>query len=812
MTRFRRLLVLVAFGVPVRAAAAQVPPPESFLGYEVGADRRLADWGEITAYLDQLARASDRVRLDTLGTTTLDRPFILLTISSPGNLARLDHFRALQAKLADPRTIASATERDRLIAEGRVVVLVTSAIHSTEVGAGQVPLRIAYRLAAEESEEVREILDESIVLLVPSLNPDGLQMVVDWYESTVGTPWEGASPPFLYHHYAGHDNNRDWYAFTQKETQITVTRVHNVWHPQIVHDIHEQRSHGARFFVPPWLDPVEPNVDPLIVSGANAIGTAVAWEMHAQGKTGIVVNATYDAWTPARAYAHYHAGVRILTETAGARMASPIEIPFDSLETEAGFDPKVRSWNFPEPWPGGTWRLADIVGYMEAGAFAVLRQAARYRERWLRSFHAIGERAVRGWPGWPKAIVIPANARDPQALAELLRILRAADVEVRRAKTAFRAAGEAFPAGTYVIPMDQPYAGFAKAMLEPQRYPERREYAGGPLKRPYDVTAHTLSLLLGVRAVHVSEPVRVPLSEVIPAPEARKRAPGLSAARSAPRIAVYQSHDPSMDEGWTRWVLDEHRIPYTTVHDADLRAGGLAGRFDAIVFPDQDPREILNGRRPRSVPPQYEGGLGDAGLAAVREFVERGGTLVAFNEASELPLGHFDLPLRDVLADLDRSEFYAPGSILAIDVDTSHPLGRGMPPKSIAWVEGGLAFEPTESAAPGQVTLVARYDGGDPLLSGWLEGGAHLKGRGALAVVRLGKGRVILFGFRPQYRGQSMATYPLVFNALQPSAAGARSDGRREASRARGLRSPAGSARGPWCWRARAGPRGSPPR
>ncbi|MEE8490474.1 MAG: M14 family zinc carboxypeptidase, partial [Acidimicrobiia bacterium] len=259
-------LLVPAFAAAQPASDTRVPTPRSVLGFTIGADYRLADWDEITRYLNVLADASDRVRLDTLGATTLGRPFVALTISSPENLARLDRYRAIQTKLADPRRLDSEIEAEQLIGEGRVVVLITAGIHSTEVGAYQVPMRIAYHLAAREDALTQKILDEVILLLVPSLNPDGTQMVVDWYESTLDKPWEGRSPPFLYHHYVGHDNNRDWYAFTQKETQLTVTRLHNVWHPQIIHDIHQMGSLGPRFFVPPWTDPVEPNVDPLLVA------------------------------------------------------------------------------------------------------------------------------------------------------------------------------------------------------------------------------------------------------------------------------------------------------------------------------------------------------------------------------------------------------------------------------------------------------------------------------------------------------------------------------------------------------------------
>ena len=760
--------LLVAACLGGAAAAAQVPSPASFLGFAVGADRSLADWRQLTAYFNRLAAASDRVKLDTLGTSTLGKPFVLLTISSPANLRRLSHYRDIQRKLADPRTIASTAEREQLLRDGRVIVLITAAIHSIEVGSGQVPVRIAYRLASDTSAEIRRILDEAIVLLVPSLNPDGLQKVVDWYKSTLDEPWEGAKPPFLYHPYLGHDNNRDWYTFTQKETQLAVSKIENVWHPQIVQDIHQTDTRGARFFVPPWLDPIEPNVDPLVVSAANALGTAVAWDLETEGKQGVVVNAQYDAWTPSRAYTHYHAGIRLLTETASARMATPLEMPFDSLRPGLGFDPREPSWNFPDPWPGGRWRLADIVDYMEAGTFAVLRHAAADREHWLRTFYTIGERAVRGRPGWPKAIVVPAEDQNPDGLAEALRILRTGGVEVGRARAPFRAAGGAFPAGTYVIPLNQPYGAFAKALLEPQRYPQLREYPDGPLRRPHDVTAHSIGLLMGVRAVPVAEPVSVALDEVADAPVVRTVAAGLRDARPAPRIGLYESYRPSLDAGWTRWIFDHYGIPYATLHDTDVRAGGLARRLDVVLLPSQSTRRLVRGRKAGRVPPQFAGGLGAAGVAALQEFVEAGGTLITLNQASQLPLKRFDLPIRNALAGLTPAQYYAPGSILALEVDPRHPIARGMSHESIAWMEGGPAFELKPGADSSRVTWVARFPDSDSLLlSGWLDGADRLKGKGALAVVRMGKGRVVLFAFRPQYRAQSIATYPLLFNALR---------------------------------------------
>ncbi len=761
-------LLLLPGSALAQGSNGEIPTPESLLGFEIGADRKLADWNEITEYLSLLANASDRIELDTLGETTLGRPFVALTISSAANLAEIDRYLEIQRKLADPRKVESELEAQELIREGRTIVLITCGIHSTEVGGYQMSMRLAYHLASRTDEATQSILDNVILLLVPSLNPDGSQMVVDWYESTLGEPWAGAGPPFLYHHYVGHDNNRDWYAFTQAETKHTVTKLHNVWHPQIVHDVHQMGSKGVRFFIPPWTDPVEPNVDPLLVAGINAIGTTMAWEMYGQGKRGIVVNAIFDAWTPARAYQHYHGGVRILTETASARLATPITVPFDSLEARRDADPRKSSWRFPEPWPGGEWHLADIVDYMEAGATALLRQAALNRERWLTNFYQIGLRAVAGREGWPRAFLIPVDGQNPDGLADLVRILVTGDVEVHRARTGFVLNDRHFEAGTYVVPMDQPYSAFAKTMLEIQQYPALEEYPGGPLKRPYDATAHTLPLLMGVEVVESDEMPQIELSGAVETPDYKKEIPGLT-GRQLPRVALYEPWRPLMDAGWTRWVFDEYGVEYTVLRDDDARAGDLGDRFDVIVLPDGAAAEMIDGHSDSTMPPRYVGGLGQGGVDALEEFVKDGGVLVAFNEASMLPIEEFSLPVVNVLEGLERTEFYIPGSILRLNLEPGHWLSDGVPARTAAWFEGGLAFEPKDEAAEEAVEIVGRYGEEELLLSGWINGGEYIAGHGALAVVRHGDGRVVLFGFKPQYRGQTIATYPLIFNALKRS-------------------------------------------
>ena len=747
-------------------APAPIPSPRSVLGFEPGDDRKLADWPTLTRYYQALARGSDRVRYRELGRTTLGAPFVALVISSPQNLKRLDTYRLLNAKIADPRTLRSAGEGTGAVRDGKAIVLITSGVHSTEVGGSLAPVLLAHRLATDTSAATRAILENVILLLVPALNPDGVTLVTRWYNRTLGTPAEGSRPPELYHHYTGHDDNRDWYAFTQVETQLTVDSLYNVWHPQIVLDIHQQASNASRLFVPPYLDPIEPNVEPLLVDGVNALGSAIAWELAGLGRTGISINSTYDAWTPARAYEHYHGAVRILVEAASANLASPVEVPFDELASRArGYNPRERSWNFPAPWPGGRWTLRDIVTYQSDAAYALLGNAARYRDRWLATFLAVGTRAVRGWRGWPYAYVIPRQRQDSVALATLLGILRRGQVEIRSTLQPVTVGGQRFSAGSYVVVLRQPYAAFAKTLLEPQHYPDRRLYPGGPPQPPYDVTAHTLPLLMGVTAVVAPDSLKVPLSGPVDAPRATPGYPGFGGGE-APRVGVYRSYAAPIDEGWTRWVFDTWRVPYVSLADSTIRAGKLKEKFDAVVLPDQSPGELLEGLPTRIYPAPYGGGIGRDGVTELRKFVEEGGTLVALNDASRFAVEQLLLPVRNVLESVADDEFYAPGSIFRLDLGPTDPIAKGMPEQSVAWFQDGPAFDVLDSSV---VRVIGRYptDPDKVLRSGWVLHPERVAGRAALLEVHLGRGRVVLFGFRPQYRGQSLATYPLLFNSLQ---------------------------------------------
>ncbi len=769
-------------------ATAQLPAPKDVLGFTPGDDRKLASWAQIVDYFKKLDAASDRVKFEEIGKTTMGAPFVYATISSPENLKNLEKYKKINAKLADPRTFKSRDKyAERLIEEGKTIVMITCGVHSTEVGSTLSSMLIAYQLALAPHKDVEKILDNTIILLVPSLNPDGVDIVKNWYDKTLGTAFEGTEPPELYHKYVGHDNNRDWYAFTQVETQLTVDKIHNVWHPQIVHDIHQQGAFGSRLFLPPYMQPVEPNVPKQIVEGYTELGNYMAEKMRGLGFQGITTDSTYDAWTPARAYSHYHGGVRILSETASAKLASPITVTYDQLRGGEGYDAKKESANFGPVWKGGEWKLKNITDTMTTAALALLTHAADNREKWLTRFYEIGKEAVRPRKNGEEFGFL----FDQYSLGgeQFRGILEFAGVKVTETNDGA------------LVRFDQPYGAFAKTLAENQTYPDLKNERGEPIS-PYDVTAHTLPLLMGgmdTKFVRATYRIKKPSW-------GRSGADFGACSKINNHIGLYKSFVASMDEGWTRFILEDSferfclksfsignreitdreklfdvfKLP--TLVEQYGRPVPILGNYGTIIFPDQSANQILNGYAKGSMPDKYAGGVGKEGVENLKKFVEAGGTLVFMNRSSNFAIREFQLPIFDVTFGVARKDFYIPGSILRTELDTTHPIAKGMPAESIAWFESGPAFVLPTGSGNGDggpktvwqqitnkdITIIAKYPS-DPkkiLLSGWALGAEKIAGKAALVEVRVGKGKIILFGFRPQYRGQSLATFPLLFNAI----------------------------------------------
>src|SRR5580704_10765539 len=720
-------------------AFAAVPTPESHFGHKIGVDNELLDWAKVVSYFEALSKSSDRIKFLELGKTVEGRPQIAAVISSASNIKNLEHYREIQMKLADPRKTSEA-DAAKLELEGKMIVMITCSIHATEVASTHTAVEFAYRLLTEDANpKFKAILENVIILLEPSQNPDGVDIVTKWYRKTRGTPWDGTSPPELYHHYVGHDDNRDWYIFTQPETRNTAA-LENKWHPEIVYDVHQMGANTARMFVPPWMDPVDPNIDPILASLCNMIGTGIAVDLAAAGKTGVAMNAMYDFWSPARQYQAYHGGVRILTESASVKLATPIQIkPEDITENALGYNPRERSWNYLNPWMEGTWRLRDIIDYQSIAFESLLYQSAVRRADFLRYFYTINKHNVERTT--PNAFVIPVSQADPGAARKMLETLAFGDTEIERASEAFSADGKQFAAGSYVIHMQQPFSGWAKTLLEKQDYPDLRLYPGGPPKRPYDVTAQTLPMQFGVDVVTVKDSFRASLKPASTYSfELDHAVPGGMAATDvyswkevakiwksskavyrdtstgdffasagsgrkevkSPRIGLYMSYQASMDEGWTRWLFDDFGFTYTSLHDADIQPGNLKAKFDTIVIPDQAAQQIAQGHRAGAMPPEFCGGIGAKGASALKEFAEKGGTIIFFNHASDYATEILGVKAKNVLRGVATKDFYSPGSLLNVSLDLKSPLALGMPEKITLWSEQS----PTWDTDAG---VVARY-------------------------------------------------------------------------------------------------------
>ncbi|WP_051265581.1 M14 family zinc carboxypeptidase [Nakamurella lactea] len=479
--------------VRVSAAKKSIPTPEQYFGFKIGSEGKLATWDRMVPYFEMIAERSNRVTFEKVGDTTNGHPYILLTISSKKNLANLDNLVELNSKLADPRGL-SPTEAKAIAAESVPFYYVQAGIHSTEVGNSQATIDWAYRLATEDSDYIEGLLDNLVILLNPCQNPDGLVLVNDYFTQTAGTAYARTYPD-LYNRYNGHDDNRDWFMLTQIESKLNAS-ILNKYHPQVFQDSHQAGSGSPRMFTPPYLSPYDINIDPILVQSTDTVGLAMQRGMTAAGMKGGGWGSTYDYWTPSRQYCVYHGAVRILTEAASCSNLAY------TLTSDKPIGRQDTDISFIQPYDKTTWSLQQIVDYVTVAFYSGIESVAYDTFNWLYNSWKVATNAVTSTA--PFAYVIPAGQRDPQAVLDTLNIFHTGNVEISQASSAFTADGKSYPAGSYIIFMQQPYKGFAKTLLEVQDYPQLLEYPGGPPQRPYDVTAQTLPMLLGFQATAVT--------------------------------------------------------------------------------------------------------------------------------------------------------------------------------------------------------------------------------------------------------------------------------------------------------------------
>jgi hypothetical protein len=886
---FRRLIVpaslaalVAATAIAVPNAQSPVPTPASVIGWEPCADYKLATYETISDYFRKLDAASDRMQLFEIGKTAEGRTQILTVISSEENLKNLSKYKQIARSLAlnrDENGRPLTDERARQLArEGKAMIWIDFGLHATEIAHSQTAPLMAWKAVTEDSEEMKAIRDQVIFILVPNMNPDGGTLVANWYMKHVGKPWEMQIPE-LYQKYVGHDNNRDWFMFNQPESRNIARQLYEEYFPQIVYNQHQTAPYPARIFVPPFEDPANFNIPPLVMRGINTVGDAITRRLDQEGKVGAISRVSFDTWWNGgmRTAPYFHNMVGILTETGHATPTpadnDPARFPKRFSNGESTLEPSTY---YPSPYKGGHWTLRQSCDYMVTGSMAVLDIGAKRRQEWLYDIYQMGRDAMKD--GANETYIVDAEQWDRNAAVRMINVLRLGGVEVERATAPFTANGKQYAAGAFIIRGAQPWSPYVRDLLNPQVYPDRRLYPDGPPEPPYDVSGWTLSMQMGVSVDKLTDaPVKAPTEKVMTAAVPAGRVTGTAKAAyaldprtneafiavnrllksgdavyrsttsvqvgaqswpagtflvapgqgtharveqaakalgleisaldanpagdvmrvKAPRLGVYNPWGGNMDEGWTRWVLEQYEFPYATLRDRDIRGGNLRAKFDVILLPDASYESMLTGNAPGTMPDEYVGGMSTRGVQNLLQFTADGGTLVAMDSATELPLTLMGLPVRNSVSSLRDNEFYIPGTLLRLSVDNSNPIAWGMPREVAAFFARSPVFDvgrqrgrfgdtrEPDPAKPVGVNVVGTYPAKDVLMSGWLMGERYLHNKAALVEATVDKGRVVLLGFRVQHRGQPHATFKLLFNSIYLGASERATLGARQTEQAR---------------------------
>jgi len=559
MTRLAAVLALALFAVPGVAArqAPAVTSPRAALGFDFGADYQLATYTQLADYWRRLDRESDRMVVQEIGTTSEGRPHLMAIVTSPANHARLAHYQSISQRLGFAEGLTDDQAR-ALAQDGKAVVWIDGGLHANETLGAQQLGEMVYQMVSRTDPETMRLLDEVIVLFVHA-NPDGHELVAGWYmRNQVPTARTIAGLPRLYHQYIGHDNNRDFFASTQRETENINRTLYHEWMPQLLYNHHQSGPAGTVLWSSPQRDPYNYNLDPLLILGLQALGTQLHQRLAVEGKPGATMAAggPYDGWWNGgiRNTGNFHNIIAILTETIGS--PTPMRIPLVMAR-------QLPSRDQPNPIAPQPWHFRQSVDYSIAMNRAVLDHAARNREHLLFNIYRMGKNSIeRGsrdtWtpsptryqavaeklgatgagpgaanaPGaaereaaaWaelrrpehrdPRGYIIPSDQPDFLTAVKFINALREVNVRVQRAIQAFDVGGRIYPAGSFVVMTDQAFRPHVIDMFEPQDHPNVFPVPGGPPTPPYDNAGWTLAFQMGVAFDRILEPFTGPFERV----------------------------------------------------------------------------------------------------------------------------------------------------------------------------------------------------------------------------------------------------------------------------------------------------------
>ena len=867
MYRYVRILVVLLVAVVCVTASDGVPSPEDRFGFQPGADGKLVRYKELIDYLQVLDDGSDRILMMDVGKSPMGKPMKICFMSAPENLAHLEELKDMNRQLAtsplSPEQLATITQ------QGRVFVMATLSMHSSEVGPSQALPQLAWMIATGSQEDLTGWLNDVVLMVIPCHNPDGMDMIVDHYRKYVGTKYEGSTLPGIYHKYVGHDNNRDFVTLSQTDTQAISDTYSTAWYPQVLVEKHQMGSSGPRYFVPEYHDPIAENVDEEMWTWIDVFGANLSRDMTADGCSGVASHWAFDDYWPGSTETSLWKNViSILTEGASCKIATPVYVEPQELRVRGkGLSEYRKGVNMPDPWPGGWWRLSDIVRYELSSIRSIVRTASVYRTDILKFRNRLCMKEIeKGTTQPPAYVVIPAKQHDPGERDALADLLMRHGVNVYQATETVENADHRVMVGDLVIPLAQPYRAFIKEVLEAQSYPVRHYTPDGEIIRPYDIASWSLPLHRGVNAFTIDQPATtldetispvtapfhsgerpryksgtvvlpaawnisyslafqamgqdIPVSRVLDTTEINGNTlhPGdfLVTARgkkvsildrlvsqlpeqpvtlaktdgiqsrklTLPKIGIVETYFHDMDAGWTRFVLDSAKIPFTVIRPGEMVELDL-NNFDVIVFPNSGPDVLMKGSYKSGsdyyvpdMPSEYRKGMGDKGMLNLTAFINKGGIVLSWGAStglftqslkesiSEDETESFRLPVRDVGDQMKKAGLYVPGSLLQVKLKENHPVTFGMGHTCDVFSRGTPVFQTSIPGLDMDRRILAVYPETDILTSGYGEHVEKLANRAAAVWVKKGKGQLVLLAFSPQFRSSTSGLYKLMFNTL----------------------------------------------
>ncbi len=559
------MLLLPMFFQASVLKAQKIPSPKEHFGFNMGDDYKLANYTQTEAYFKKLS-ASPRTKLVDIGLTEEGRHQYMLIVSSPENIKKLGRYKEISQKLAHADELSNVQAKS-LAAEGKSVIWIDGGLHATEVVGAHQLIETMYQLVTRTDEETMNILNNDVILLTHA-NPDGQELVSDWYMREKDPLKRKMDVPRLWQKYVGHDNNRDFYMMNMKESQNISKQLFVEWVPQIMYNHHQRGPAGSVLAGPPYRDPFNYVFDPLIVTSIDAVGAAMNNRLNVEGKPGYTQRAgsQFSTWWNGglRTTPYFHNMVGLLTEIIGSPTPETIALVPDRL---------IPNGATPNPVVPQVWHFRQSIDYSVSLNYAVLDYAARYRTELLYNIYRMGKNAInRGdedhWTFYPKYIdsiktayikdkkaakkdssrnqtgefsfgredtvpkkyyaqilknpvnrdargyIIPADQTDFPTAVKFINALIYSGIQVQKATADFTVAGKKYPAGSYIVKNDQAFRPHVMDMFEPQDHPNDFQYEGGPPIRPYDSAGWTLAFQMGVKFDRVMDAFNGPFQKV----------------------------------------------------------------------------------------------------------------------------------------------------------------------------------------------------------------------------------------------------------------------------------------------------------